>query len=124
MIFSWQLVRNSLFKVAYFSPGREDELVCGQASGTAVCKWVECDPFQDLNLFIFLDVGQVILIVMLNEWSLTTGGSALSHASHPNPIRYTELGPGNPFIYTGTIGLDQGFFFFQSGLHSSLSLSK
>jgi hypothetical protein len=59
MIFSWQLVRNILFKVAYFSPGREEELVHGEASGTAVCEWVECDPLQDLNLFFFLDVYQV-----------------------------------------------------------------
>lgn len=42
MIFSWQLV-NILFKVAYFSPGREEELVRGEASGTAICEWVECD---------------------------------------------------------------------------------
>jgi hypothetical protein len=60
MIFSWQLVRHILFEVPYFSAGREEELVRGQAIGTAVCKWVECDPFQDLNLFIFLDVWQVV----------------------------------------------------------------
>jgi len=63
--------------------------------------------------------------MVLNEWSLTTGGlAALSHTSHPTRNRYTELGPENPFTYTGTVGLDQGFFFFQSGLHSSLNLSK
>jgi hypothetical protein len=49
---------------------------------------------------------------------LTTGGlAALSHVSHPTPNRYTELGPENPFVYTDTIGLDQG-------LHCSLNLSK
>ena len=50
---------------------------------------------------------------MFNVLSLTTGGLAtLSHTSHPTPSRYTELGPENSFIYAGTIGLDQGFFFF------------
>jgi hypothetical protein len=57
MIFSWQLVRNVLFKVACFSSGREEELVRGQASGTVVCK---CDPLHDLNLFICLDLWQVV----------------------------------------------------------------
>ena len=61
--------------------------------------------------------------MMLNEWSLTTGGLAvLSHASQPTPNRYTELGPENLFVYTGTIGIYQEFF-FQSGLHCRLNLS-
>ena len=39
------------------------------------------------------------------------GLAALSHASRTTPNRYTELGPEIPFTYTGTIGLDEGFFF-------------
>ena len=61
-----------------------------------------------IELPVYIDSGGHVKRMILDHWG---GLAALSHASRTTPNRYTELGPENPFIYSGTIDVDQGFFF-------------